>query len=103
MGCGDEAPDRGCRLHDSSAARRVSVSVDGNEDEIRFEVSDDGVGFDPDAAMKGPGLGLIGMRERLIAVGGDCVISSRRGAGARIVAQVPIRRGRAEAANERSE
>ena len=75
-----------------SAARRVSVSLDGNDDEIRLDVSDDGVGFDPDAAMKGPGLGLIGMRERLMAVGGDCAISSRRGAGTRILARVPIRR-----------
>ena len=75
-----------------AAARRVSVSLDGNDDEIRLDVSDDGVGFDPDDAMKGPGLGLIGMRERLMAVGGDCTISSRCGAGTRILAHVPIRR-----------
>ena len=76
-----------------SAARRVSVSLDGSDDEIRLEVSDDGVGFDPDAAMKGDGLGLIGMRERLMAIGGDCAISSRPGAGTRILARVPVRRG----------
>ena len=64
-----------------SAARQLSVSLDGNEDEIRLDVSDDGVGFDPDTAMKGHGLGLIGMRERLMAVGGNCAISSRFGAG----------------------
>ena len=75
-----------------AAARHVSVSLDGNEDEIRLDVSDDGVGFDPDAAMKGHGLGLIGMRERLMAVGGDCAITSRCGAGTRILARVPIRR-----------
>jgi protein-histidine pros-kinase len=75
-----------------SAARKVSVSLDGNEDEIRLEVSDDGAGFDPDEATKGHGLGLIGMRERLMAVGGDCTINSRRGAGTRILARVPIHR-----------
>ncbi len=75
-----------------SAARRVSVSLDGIDDEIRLDVSDDGVGFDPDAAMKGPGLGLIGMRERLMAVGGECEISSRPGGGTRILARVPTRR-----------
>ena len=75
-----------------ATARHVSVSLDGNEDEIRLDVSDDGVGFDPDAAMNDHGLGLIGMRERLKAVGGDCTISSRRGAGTRILARVPIRR-----------
>ena len=75
-----------------SATRRVSVALAGNEEEIRLDVSDDGIGFDPDAAMQGHGLGLIGMRERLLAVGGDCAISSRSGAGTRIVARVPIRR-----------
>jgi signal transduction histidine kinase len=75
-----------------SASCHVSVSLDGNEDEIRLEVSDDGVGFDPDAAMKGHGVGLIAMRERLRAVGGDCAITSRCGAGTRILARVPIRR-----------
>jgi len=75
-----------------SAARRVSVSLDGDGSEMRLEVSDDGVGFDPDAAMKGHGLGLIGMRERLMALGGDCSITSRCGAGTRVVARVPIRR-----------
>ena len=75
-----------------AAARHVSISLDGSEDEIRLDVSDDGVGFDPDAAMKGQGLGLIGMRERLMAVGGDCAISSRCGAGTRIRARVPIPR-----------
>jgi PAS domain S-box-containing protein len=75
-----------------AAARQVSVSLAGNDDEVRLDVSDDGVGFDPDAAMKGQGLGLLGMRERLLAVGGECVISSQCGAGTRIVARVPIRR-----------
>ena len=75
-----------------AAAEHLSVSLEGSDDEIRLEVSDDGLGFDPDAAMKGHGLGLIGMRERLTAVGGDCAISSRRGAGTRILARVPIRR-----------
>jgi signal transduction histidine kinase len=75
-----------------SAARHVSVSLDADEYEIRLDVSDDGVGFDPDAAMKGHGLGLIGMRERLRTVGGQCAISSRCGSGTRILARVPIRR-----------
>ncbi len=75
-----------------SGERQLSVSLEGIDDEIRLAVSDAGVGFDPEAAMKGDGLGLIGMRERLMAVGGDCTISSRRGAGTRILAHVPIRR-----------
>jgi PAS domain S-box-containing protein len=75
-----------------AAARQVSVSLDADADEVRLDVSDDGVGFDPDAAMKDHGLGLIGMRERLTAFGGHCAISSRCGSGTRILARVPIRR-----------
>jgi len=75
-----------------SAARHVSVSLACRDDEIRLDVSDDGVGFDADAEMRGHGLGLIGMRERLMAVGGECTVSSRCGAGTRIAARVPVRR-----------
>ena len=75
-----------------SAARHLSVSLERNKDEIRLAVADDGVGFDPEAAMKGHGLGLIGMRERLLAVSGDCTITSQCGAGTRVLARVPIRR-----------
>lgn len=75
-----------------SAARRIAVSLEGSEEEIRLTVSDDGAGFDPDAVMKDRGLGLIGMRERLMAVGGDFAISSRPGAGTRIQARVPLSR-----------
>jgi len=73
-----------------SAARHLSVSLEGSHDEIRLEISDDGVGFDPDAAMRGQGLGLIAMRERMLAVGGDCAIGARSGAGTRILARVAL-------------
>lgn len=54
-------------------------------DEARFEVSirDDGCGFAPDAADLG--LGLVGIRERASAVGGDVIIDSRPGLGTNIV------------------
>lgn len=77
-----------------SAARHVSVSLQGSDSQIRLEVSDDGIGFDPDATMKDRGLGLIGMRERLLAVGGEFAISSRPGAGTRVLARTPIWRRR---------
>jgi signal transduction histidine kinase len=57
---------------------------------MRLEVDDDGVGFDPEAAMRSHGLGLIGMRERLSLVDGECLIESQPGAGTRIRARVPL-------------
>jgi signal transduction histidine kinase len=55
-------------------------------------VRDDGVGFaaDPRAAGPGPrGLGLVGMRERLAAVGGNLQVRSEPGRGTEILVRVP--------------
>jgi len=73
-------------------ARHVTVALRDGGDEIRLEVVDDGIGFDPDAAMTSPGLGLISMRERLSLVRGDMTVESRPGRGATIRASVPLSR-----------
>ena len=75
-----------------AAVRRVSVSLGGSRNEIQLDVADEGVGFDPEAAMRSHGLGLISMRERLSLVDGECQIASRPGAGTRIRARVPLPR-----------
>lgn len=85
----EEALDNAVR---HAAVRRVSVSLGGSRDEMRLDVADEGVGFDPEAAMRSHGLGLIGMRERLSLVDGECLIESQPGAGTRIRARVPLRR-----------
>src|SRR5262249_190433 len=70
---------------------RMSVSLRGDADGIQLEVADEGVGFDPEAALKSHGLGLIGMRERIKLVDGECTIDSQPGAGTRIRVSVPLR------------
>jgi signal transduction histidine kinase len=74
-----------------AAARRVTVSLRGGSGEIQIEVADDGVGFDPQAVTMDGALGLVGMRERLSLVNGECTIESRPGAGTRFRARVPLR------------
>ena len=73
-----------------SAVRDVTVSLRGGRSEIQLDVADQGVGFDPEAVMRHHGLGLIGMRERLSLVHGECTIDSRPGGGTRIRARVPL-------------
>jgi PAS domain S-box-containing protein len=73
-----------------SGARRVTVALRGRPGEIELEVADTGVGFDPDAISTSPGLGLIGMRERLSLVNGECAIDARPGRGTLIRARVPL-------------
>jgi signal transduction histidine kinase len=49
---------------------------------LRLVVRDDGVGMEMDAAHAG--FGLLGMRERVLALGGTLQVSSRKGGGTRI-------------------
>jgi signal transduction histidine kinase len=75
-----------------AGARHIGVALWEGNDEIRLVVVDDGLGFDPAAARKGPGMGLISMEERLRVVAGKLSIESRPGAGATIRARVPLTR-----------
>ena len=70
---------------------RADVSLHGEMDTITLTVTDVGPGFDRDEAMRGPGLGLTSMNERLKAVGGQLSIRSQRGQGTTIHAVVPVR------------
>jgi signal transduction histidine kinase len=53
---------------------------------LRLEVKDEGQGFDPLAAA-GAGLGLDGMRERAAERGWSFLVTSRPGAGTRVVVE----------------
>jgi signal transduction histidine kinase len=55
---------------------------------LRFEVADDGAGFDP--TSKGQGAGFINMSDRLGAIGGTLQVDSTPGAGTRVRGTVPL-------------
>lgn len=71
-------------------AEEARVIIESDEAGLGLVVTDDGQGFDPDGAG-GPGLGLVGMRERLRIVGGTVRIDSAAGHGTTIRAWVPWR------------
>jgi signal transduction histidine kinase len=73
-----------------SAARRFEVFLAGAVNEIELTVHDSGVGFDPEKAIGGHGLGLTSMKERLRIVGGDLSIDSTPQRGTTIHARVPL-------------
>jgi signal transduction histidine kinase len=54
---------------------------------LRFEVSDDGGGFDPRTVA--PGAGITNLRDRLAAVGGELHVDSTPGRGTRISGVIP--------------
>jgi len=74
-----------------SRASRFTVNLWGIPGEIHLTVSDTGVGFDPEAAMKGQGLGIVSMRERVRLVNGTISIASELMHGAEISVRVPMR------------
>jgi PAS domain S-box-containing protein len=73
-----------------AGVKHFTVALRGAPDEIQLEVIDTGVGFDPEAAIKSRGLGLISMQERLNLVRGEIFIESRPGQGTRVRARVPL-------------
>jgi signal transduction histidine kinase len=69
-----------------SGSRHFEVSLS----EVELTVRDSGIGFDPEEAMKGRGLGLTSISERLKLVNGDLSIDSQPQRGATIRARVPL-------------
>jgi signal transduction histidine kinase len=66
-----------------SAARRVHVRLEQRWDAVTVEITDDGHGFDPEAAASGRH-GLSIMQERAEQAGAVLVIDSAPGRGARV-------------------
>ena len=71
------------------AAHRLTVSLTSSGDDIEMIVTDDGSGFNRDAASRaGTGVGVISMEERARAIGGTLLIvsSEERGTTVRVTA-----------------
>jgi PAS domain S-box-containing protein len=73
-----------------SGSRHFEVSLSGGLSEVELTVRDFGIGFDPQEAMKGSGLGLTTIRERLKLVNGNLSIDSQPQHGTTIQARVPL-------------
>jgi len=58
-----------------------------------LEVKDNGSGFDPHSRRNPNTFGLAGMRERVMAVGGDLVVESGAGRGTTVRARIPAASG----------
>jgi signal transduction histidine kinase len=70
-----------------AGASRAVIRLMPEEDRLRFEVTDDGVGFDPGST--GYGTGLQGMADRLEAVGGTLALRSTPAEGTTVVGRLP--------------
>ena len=70
-------------------ATNVSAVIGVAELTLYLTIEDNGRGFDPSETS--PRLGLAGMRERLLLVGGRLAIESSESAGTTIFARIPLR------------
>ncbi len=77
-----------------AGARRATVSVRRDPARLTLAVRDDGAGFDLDEALEraasGRHLGLLGMRERVEALGGSFEIETAPGQGTAVHARIPL-------------
>jgi signal transduction histidine kinase len=83
--CALEAIQNAIKHAGSSA--RVTIVLARRRDGIEFAVSDDGVGMETDGSADGAG--LVGMRDRIGAIGGELEIVSSPGSGTRVRGKVP--------------
>ena len=71
-------------------ATEVEITLDTDGDEVRLEVCDNGRGFRPEAPRRPGKFGLMGMRERVLMLGGAMDIRSKDGEGTCIQVLLPM-------------
>lgn len=71
-----------------SDARRLDVTVDVQPAALTLRVQNDGM---PRSGVRPAGYGIIGMRERVAAFGGDFTAQEQPGSGFLVTARLPLR------------
>ena len=75
-----------------SEASRVNIILESNSELVTMIIEDNGRGFDRDSQKRlrdNKSLGLLGIKERAMLVGGTCEIESSPGAGTTIYVRAP--------------
>jgi signal transduction histidine kinase len=87
-----------------SEAKNVKVEMNVRGLEFELKVTDNGRGFDTSKALAASsetrgrrgGNGLRNMRQRLLAIGGECLVASQPGAGSVVTVQVRLNEGKSK-------
>jgi len=74
-----------------SGATNVFCSLQPNNGDLLLTITDDGKGFDVAATEQQHSLGLLGMRERSVMIGGKYEITSEPGKGTKVLAILPFK------------
>ncbi len=74
--------------HADAGTVRLTLGIDGSM--LHLEISDDGRGFTPDDGRRTEALGLVGMEERALALGGRLQVRSAPGSGTTVSLECPL-------------
>ena len=74
-------------------ASRVSIRLQQSPTQLTLEVADNGVGIPSERLQGTASLGLVGMRERAVACGGELDVSGRADHGTTVLFRVPLAAG----------
>jgi signal transduction histidine kinase len=77
-----------------ASATNIHVSMEKKGNRLMLEVRDNGKGITEDRVMGPKSLGLMGMRERALFLGGDLQISGITGKGTTVTVIIPVDRGK---------
>ncbi len=75
-----------CARH--AHAKSIRVSVHGGAEVLALTVEDDGMGFDVDK-VRGRGIGLLGIEERVLELGGSVQVRSQPSRGTLLCCEIP--------------
>jgi PAS domain S-box-containing protein len=73
-----------------AGATNVYVKLGRTKHYFEVEVKDDGRGITESQRLNSRSLGLLGMKERALLVGGDVRVTGKEGAGTTVVVRVPV-------------
>jgi len=72
-----------------SQASRVQITLQGRNEQLRLQITDNGIGFDPKTTREG--LGLTGIQHRARLFKGNAVFRSAPGKGCTMVVTIPLK------------
>jgi len=71
-------------------ASNLYIKLSDTKEYFEMEVRDDGQGITESQRINSRSLGLLGMKERALLVGGEVNISGEEGAGTTVTVRVPL-------------
>ncbi len=72
-----------------SRAKNVWITIESGKDQLKLTVRDNGIGIDKAKLTDPKSFGLMGLRERARAFGGELNITGKKGIGTRVLVVIP--------------